>query len=74
MRRISRQPQATQGPRVKTVSLQAHAFLDGDAIHLKLPGEVVTISSDAKNRAAIPICMPHSPDFSSRSPHLDTVP
>jgi hypothetical protein len=54
MRSISRQPQATQGPRVKGVSLQAHAFLDGEAIHLKLPGEVVTISSDAKQPSGHP--------------------
>ena len=54
MRRISRQPQVNQGPRVKTVSLQAHAFLDGDAVHLKLPGEIVSISSDAKQPTGHP--------------------
>jgi hypothetical protein len=36
------------------VSLQAHAFLDGDAIHLKLPGEVVSISADAKQPSGHP--------------------
>jgi hypothetical protein len=61
--RISRKPQVNQGPRVKTVSFQAHAFSDGDSIHLKL----VSISSDANNRAAILICMPHSPVFSNRT-------
>ena len=54
MRRISRKPQSTPDHRVKTVSLQAHAFLDGDAIHLKLPGEVVLISSDAKQPSGHP--------------------
>ena len=36
-----------EGPRVKKVSFQAHAFSDGDLIHLKLPGGLVPISSDA---------------------------
>jgi hypothetical protein len=54
MRRISRQPQATQVPQVKAVPLQVHAFLDGDTIHLKLPGEVVSISSDAKQPSGHP--------------------
>jgi hypothetical protein len=54
MPRISKKPQSTQAPRVQAVSLQAHAFLDGDAIHLKLPGEVISISSDAKQPSGHP--------------------
>ena len=48
MRRISKQPQASQNAAVRTVSFQADAFCDGDSIHLKLPGGVVCVSSDAK--------------------------
>jgi len=33
---------------VSTVSFQAHAFSDGESIHLKLPGGLVSISSDAQ--------------------------
>jgi hypothetical protein len=47
MNRISRKSQMKEGPRVKKVSFQAHAFSDGDLIHLKLPGGLVPISSDA---------------------------
>jgi hypothetical protein len=51
---LSRKPQVTQSPRVKTVSFQAHAFSDGDSIHLKLPGGLVSISSDAKQPSGHP--------------------
>jgi hypothetical protein len=48
MKRVSGKSQVKQSPRVKKVSFQAHAFSDGDLIHLKLPGGIVPISSDAK--------------------------
>jgi hypothetical protein len=47
MPRISKKSQVKQSPRVSTVSFQAHAFSDGESIHLK-PGGLVSISSDAK--------------------------
>jgi hypothetical protein len=65
MRRISKQSQVNPNVRVRTVSFQAHAFSDGESIHLKLPGGLVSISSDEKQPSAIPICMPRSPDFSN---------
>ena len=33
---------------------QAHAFSDGDSIHLKLPGGIVSISSNAKQPSGHP--------------------
>jgi hypothetical protein len=48
MKRISRKSQVKQSFHVDKVSFQAHAFSDGDSIHLKLPGGIVSISSDAK--------------------------
>jgi hypothetical protein len=47
MPRISKKSQVKPSPRVSAVSFQAHAFSDGESIHLKLPGGVVSISSDA---------------------------
>jgi hypothetical protein len=54
MRRISKKPQVNQRPSIKAVSFQAHAFSDGDSIHLKLPGELVSIRSDAKQPSGHP--------------------
>jgi hypothetical protein len=54
MKRISRKSQVKQSFRVKKVSFQAHAFSDGDSIHLKLPGGVISISSDAKQPSGHP--------------------
>jgi hypothetical protein len=47
MNRISRKSQVKQSSSFKKVSFQAHAFSDGDLIHLKLPGGIVPICSDA---------------------------
>jgi len=47
MQRISKRPQVRQSPGIEGVCFQAHAFLDGDSIHLKLPGGLVAISADA---------------------------
>jgi hypothetical protein len=54
MRRISRQKRVNENPSVKTVSFQAHAFSDGDSIHLKLPGGVVAVRPDAKQPSGHP--------------------
>jgi hypothetical protein len=54
MPRISKKSQVKKSPRVSTVSFQAHAFSDEDSIHLKLPGGVVSISSDAKQPSGHP--------------------
>jgi hypothetical protein len=54
MSRISMKSQVRQSPCVSTVSFQAHAFSDGDSIHLKLPGGVVSISSDANQPSGHP--------------------
>jgi hypothetical protein len=45
-----------QSPRVKTVSLQAHAFSDGDSIHLKLdePGDCQTGRTSRPVAALLP--------------------
>ena len=54
MPRISKKRQAKQSPDVKTVCFQAHAFLDEGSIHLKLPGGLVAISSDANQPSGHP--------------------
>lgn len=54
MRRISKQAQANPDAAVRTVSFQAHAFCDGESIHLKLPGGVVCVSTDAKQPSGHP--------------------
>jgi hypothetical protein len=54
MPRISKRSQVEQSPRVSTVSFQAHAFSDGESIYLKLPGGLVSISSDAKQSSGHP--------------------
>jgi hypothetical protein len=54
MRRISKKSQVKQSHPVSTVSFQAHAFSDGESIHLKLPGGVVSISSDANQPSGHP--------------------
>ena len=54
MPHISKKPQVNQSPRVRTVTFQADAFSDGDLIHLKLPGGVVSISSDANQPSGHP--------------------
>jgi hypothetical protein len=54
MPRISKKSQVKQSPRVSTVSFQAHAFSDGESIHLKLPGGLVSISADAKQPSGHP--------------------
>jgi len=54
MRRISKQSQVNPNARVRTVSFQAHAFSDGESIHLKLPGGLVSISSDEKQPSGHP--------------------
>ena len=54
MPRISKKSQVKKSPRVSTVSFQAYAFSDEDSIHLKLPGRVVSISSDAKQPSGHP--------------------
>jgi hypothetical protein len=54
MRRISSEPRANENPSVKTVSFQGHAFSDGDAIHLKLPGGIVCVRPDAKQPSGHP--------------------
>jgi hypothetical protein len=54
MQRISRRQQAKQSADVKTVCFQAHAFLDEGSIHLKLPGGLVAVSSDAKQPSGHP--------------------
>jgi hypothetical protein len=53
MQRISKR-QAKQSPDVQTVCFQAHAFLDEGSIHLKLPGGLVAISSDANQPSGHP--------------------
>ena len=54
MQRISKKPLVNQDRGVKTVSFQAHAFSDGDSIHLKLPSGLVSIGSDAKQPSGHP--------------------
>jgi hypothetical protein len=54
MRRISKQPRANEKSSVKTVSFQAHAFSDGDSIHLKLPGGIVSVRPDATQPSGHP--------------------
>ena len=54
MQRISTKRQAKQSPDLKTVCFQAHAFLDEGSIHLKLPGGLVAISSDANQPSGHP--------------------
>ena len=54
MPRISKKPKVNQSFRVKTVTFQADAFSDGDSIHLKLPGGLVSISSDARQPSGHP--------------------
>ena len=51
MPRISKKSQVKQSSRVSKVSFQAHAFSDGESIHLKLPGGLV---SDAKQPSGHP--------------------
>ena len=46
--------QVKQSHAVSTVSFQAHAFSDGESIHLKLPGGLVSISSDAQQPSGHP--------------------
>src|SRR5262249_58752785 len=46
--------QVKQSHAVSTVSFQAHAFSDGESIHLKLPGGRVSISSDAEQPSGHP--------------------
>ena len=36
------------------MSFQAHAFSDGESIHLKLPGGLVSLSSDARQPSGSP--------------------
>jgi hypothetical protein len=54
MQRISKKRQARQSPDVKTVCFQAHAFLDEGSIHLKLPGGLVAIGTDANQPSGHP--------------------
>jgi len=54
MPRISKKPQMNQSLHVKTVTFQADAFSDGDSIHLRLPGGLVSISSDARQPSGHP--------------------
>jgi hypothetical protein len=54
MPRISKKSQVKQSQPVSTVSFQAHAFSDGESIHLKLPGGLVSISSDARHPSGHP--------------------
>ena len=51
---ISKKSQVKQSSRVSKVSFQAHAFSDGESIHLKLPGGLVSIGSDAKQPSGHP--------------------
>ena len=68
MPRISKKPQVKQSHAVSTVSFQAHAFSDGESIHLKLLGGLVFISSDAPatERASLSAC-PRSRAFSNKA-------
>ena len=59
MPRISKKSQVKQSHAVSTVSFQAHAFSDGESIHLKLPGGLIRPRTQG-NPAVTLISMPRA--------------